>query len=113
MSLSKVFILVAVAGAVLLMNFKSFKASSMKSLQGLLPVIALVAAGLEAVMVFNLMKVSFLGSNAFLILGGALAVAGALIFKNVSGRMMTAGATLVTFVGALQVLGAFNVIPKL
>ena len=113
MSLGKVFVLVAVAGALLLMNFKAFKVNSMKSLQGLLPVIVLVAAALEAVMVFRLMNVSFLGSNAFLILGGALAVAGALILKGVSGRAMTAAATLVTFVGAIQLLGAFNIIPRI
>jgi hypothetical protein len=113
MSLTKVFVLVAVAGALLLMDFKSFKANSLKSLQGLMPVIVLVAAVLEAVMVFNLMKISFLGGNAFLILGGALAVGGALILKSVSGRTMTAAATLVTFVGALQLLGAFNIIPRI
>jgi len=113
MSIVKLFVLAALAGSVVLMNLKSFKVSSLKSLQGFLPVIALVAAVLETVIVFNFMKISFLGSNTFLILGGTLAVAGALIFKNVSGKLMTAAATLVIFIGALQALGAFGIIPRL
>jgi len=112
MGITKLFALIALAGSIVLLNVKSFKLDSLKSLQGILPFVAVVASALEIVIVFNLMNIPFLGSNAFLILGGALAVAGGLIFKNVSGKLMTASATLITFIGALQALSSFGIIPK-
>ena len=72
----------------------------------LFPVIALAASALEALLVFRVLSFSLGGLNLMLVLGGALVVAGVLIWTKTSGKIPVTAATTVALIGALQVLGA-------
>lgn len=72
----------------------------------LLPIIALAASGVEAVIAFNVIRLDLKGVPLALILGAALAASGALLFLRVSNKRLVAAATTVTLVGGLQVLAA-------
>jgi hypothetical protein len=85
-----------VASVVLLMQIKA----------RLFPAIALAASGLEALLVFRVLKFSLGSINLMLVLGGALVVAGVAVWMKTSSKMPVTAATTVAVVGAVQVLGA-------
>src|SRR5262245_32216417 len=97
MNLQNLLILLAVgASIVLLMQVKA----------RLFPVIALGASGLEALLAFRVVKFSAGGVNLFLVLGGALIVAGLAVWMKTNGKVPVTAATAVALVGAVQVVSA-------
>jgi hypothetical protein len=95
MSIGTVLVLVALAASILLV---------LQSQSRLFPVIAVVASGIEALFVFKLITVRVKGLDIWLVLGIAMVVAGTLCWLKSSGRNEVTAATVVTFVGAIQVL---------
>jgi hypothetical protein len=93
-------IVAVVASVILLLHFHN----------KLLPIIALVASGLEALVGFGVVHLSLSGVSLRLILGGALAVASALMFVRVSGKTAAASSTCGVLVGCLQVLVELRVL---
>jgi hypothetical protein len=72
----------------------------------LFAIIAVVASGLEALLHFHVVRFGVRGVPLDLVLGGALAVAGAILYTKVTAKTGIACATAVALVGAVQVLGA-------
>jgi hypothetical protein len=69
-----------------------------------LPAIALVASGLEALMALGYVRVGVAGVPLGLALGLALAIPGLLAWFRASGKTAIASASIVAFIGLLQVL---------
>lgn len=97
LNLAAVLVLAALAASVLLL---------LHSRARLLPAIAVAASGLEALLVLDLVRLELRGVPLALLLGLALAVSGALIYLRVGGKTQVAAATVVTLVGAAQVIAA-------
>ncbi len=100
MHLSTILTLCALAGSFVLLTQKVWQ---------VVAIIALVAAGLEAVLAFKVISFSARGLPLPLILGGALAVTGVLLLMKSSKRPAVVAATVVAFVGAIQVLTALRI----
>jgi hypothetical protein len=75
----------------------------------LFPVLALVASGLEALQVFNVISLSSGKFRIDLILAGLLLIAGVVCWAKEDGKVTVTAATVATLVGALQVLAAVNI----
>jgi hypothetical protein len=71
-----------------------------------LPIVALVASGLQALTLLKVVSLGGTGLPMGLILGGALAASGALLYLRVSSKPLVAAATVVAMVGAIEVLSA-------
>jgi hypothetical protein len=98
MNLPNVLIVAALASSLLLV---------FQLKQRLIPIVAAVASGLEAVLAFHILKFSLKGINLGLVLGGVLAVAGALIWATkATGKPHVTAATIIALVGAIQVFTA-------
>ena len=97
MTVATALILVVVAASLFLF---------MRASARLLPAIALAASGLEALLAFRIIQLGLKGVPLDLILGGALAGSGALLYLRVSNKAQVAAATVITLVGAMQVLTA-------
>lgn len=110
MSTIKLFAVIALVASILSMQFKSFKFTASKLRSEMFPIIAMIASALEVVLVFGLMKFSLGGINVMLVLGAALAIAGAVMFKGVSQKTQTAAATLLAFIGIIQVVEALKIV---
>ena len=87
-----------VASILLVMRFKS----------RLYPVVAAIVAGLEVALALGLVSFGIKGISLTLVLGAILLVAGVLCFLKASGKTSIASSTVVTFVGAIQVIGALG-----
>lgn len=72
------------------------------------PVIAVVAAGIEALMVFNLLQLSLSKFRIDVILPGVLLVAGALCWSKSSSKSTVTAATVVSLVAIIQLAGAIH-----
>jgi hypothetical protein len=72
----------------------------------LLPTVALVASGLQALMLLKVVSLGGTGLPVGLILGGALAASGVLLYLRISSKPLVAAATVVAMVGAIDVLSA-------
>ena len=72
----------------------------------LLPIVALAASGLQALTLLKVVSLGGTGLPLDLLLGGALAASGALLYLRVSGKPLIAAATVVALVGATEVLSA-------
>lgn len=70
----------------------------------LLPVIALVVSGFEALRALRVLHFGVAGLPLDLILGAVLVVCGAVVLLRTSHKPSVSAATVVTLVGALQVL---------
>ena len=68
------------------------------------PAVATVAAGLELLKGLGLLHLSVSGLSLSLVLGAALAVAGALCWAKLSGKLHVTAATVIMLVGVSQVL---------
>lgn len=77
----------------------------------LYPIIAVVITGIETLMLFNILHLSFslAGLGLFLILGVGLAIVGVLIYMKVGGKTTVSCATIVALVGILQALHALRI----
>jgi hypothetical protein len=72
------------------------------------PVIAVVAAGIEALMAFNLLQMSLSKFRIDVILPGVLLVAGALCWSKAAGKSTITAATVVSLVAIIQLAGAIH-----
>jgi hypothetical protein len=70
----------------------------------LFPIIAVAASGIEALLALHVVRFGVRGLNLSLLLGAALAVAGALIWNRTGGKTHVTAATVLMLVGAVQVL---------
>lgn len=71
-------------------------------------VLAVLASGLELALVQGWVTFGIKGVSLTLVLGAVLAVAGAILFSKASSKLQVASGTIVTLVGALQVLDAIG-----
>jgi hypothetical protein len=72
--------------------------------------VALVVAGLEALIAFDIVSVSVRGLSLGLVLAVVLLICGGLGWARSNGKPAVTAATLLTTVGALQVLFALRII---
>src|SRR5688572_15145175 len=72
--------------------------------------IAVVAAGVEALLAFKVISVNARGIPLGLLLAAALGVAGILCWMRAGSKTATSAATLIVMVGALQMLLAAKVL---
>src|SRR6185437_15397293 len=82
-------------------------ASVVLVLQGgdrLFPLIAMVASGIEALMAFGIVTMSIAKVGVHLVLPAALLVAAAVCWARSSTKTMISAATVVTLIGAMQLL---------
>lgn len=97
MTVATAIILVVVAASLFLF---------MRASARLVPAIALAVSALEALLAFRIIQLGLKGIPLDLVLGGVLAGCGALLYLRVSHKQQVAAATILTFVGAMQVLAA-------
>lgn len=69
---------------------------------------ALVASGLELLMAHGIVHLHVKGTSLTLVLGGVIAVAGALLYAKSSEKLAVTAATILTMVGAIQVLSVLH-----
>jgi hypothetical protein len=100
MNLATALALAALAGSVVLLLQTKRKR--------LVPIIAVAVSGFEVLMAFGL-RVSLGNFPTAAVLGGALCVVGVMLWLKVSGRTPVTAATVVAFVGALQLLAGLRV----
>jgi hypothetical protein len=74
----------------------------------LFPVIAAVAAGVEALMVFRILTLSVSTFRIDVVLPAALTIAGAVCWARSSGKSTIAASTVVLMVGLMQLLLALS-----
>jgi hypothetical protein len=74
----------------------------------LFPVIALVAAGVEALIAFKLIQLSSGKLRIDILMSAALLLAGCLCWGKSSTKSTITAATIVALVGAIQLLGAID-----
>ena len=89
-----------------LLIFVALGASLLLLLRGnarLWPVVATAASGIEAAYAFRLIDFVIKGVPLPLVLAGVLTAAGGLIWIGTSGKLQITAATLVAFVGVIQV----------
>ena len=72
----------------------------------LFPALALLASGLEALLVFRIVQFSIRGVDLWLVLGAVLVVAAAIVWARNDNKLGVTAATAVALVGAMQVMGA-------
>jgi hypothetical protein len=72
--------------------------------QRTIPTIALVAAGVELLLLFRVVSLKVSGMPLTLVLGGALLVAGGIAWSRADAKMPVTCASIITLVGAVQVL---------
>src|SRR5438270_9771219 len=75
----------------------------------LFPLIALVVAGVEALMALHVLNFHIRNVPLDLIFGGALVVSGAAVYVRSSAKSMVAAATVIALVGALQILTGLHI----
>jgi hypothetical protein len=72
--------------------------------------VAVIASGLEALLVFGLMSLSVAKFRVDVILPALLAIAGVISWARASTKHVITAATLVSCVGVLQLLGALGIV---
>jgi len=72
------------------------------------PVVACVAAGVEALMVFGLLTMSLSKFRIDVILPGVLLLAGALCWSKASSKSTITAASVVSLVAMIQLAGAIH-----
>ncbi len=94
MSLATALVLTALVASIVLV---------LQSHPRLFSVIAVVAAGIETLFIFKIVTFRVKGFDMWLVLGAALLVAGIVCWIKNGVRSTVTAATLVAFVGAIQV----------
>ena len=93
-------VVVAVVSAVLLLLQKS---------ERVWPIVAVIAAGIEALLVFNLMSLSLAKFRIDVILPALLVLSGAICWHKASTKHTITASAFVTLIGTLQLLSALRV----
>jgi len=75
-----------------------------------IPLVAVIASGVEALLVFGVMSLSLAKFRIDVILPALLVLAGAISWARASGKHAITAGALVTFVGALQLAGALRLL---
>ena|SRR5688572_4607975 len=99
MSVPTLMVLAALAASLLLVVQASTR---------LFPAIALAAAGLEALLAFDVVSFSVKGLNVLLVLAVMLAVAGGATWFQSESKPTVTAATVVTLIGAIQLAAALK-----
>jgi hypothetical protein len=99
MSMHLILACVAVVGALILIQHRPLT----------FPIIALVVAGIEALMAFHIVNLRVSGVPLDLVFGGALVVCGAAVYGRAASKSIVAAATAVFIVGALQLLSGLHI----
>jgi hypothetical protein len=94
-------VVVALASSVVLLLEKSERTISL---------VAVIAAGVEALLAFGLMSLSLSKFRIDVILPGVLVVTGVILWMRSSPKTAVTAATLVTVVGGLQLAGALHLL---
>lgn len=76
----------------------------------MLAIIAVCVSGLEVALAFGVITFGISGFSVPLILGAVLAIVGALMFARNEAKTQVAAATVLAAVGAIQALGALNLL---
>jgi hypothetical protein len=76
----------------------------------LFPVLAVVASGIELLLVMGLMSLSLAKFRIDVILPAILVLAGVMCWMKVSTKGTITAATIVALVGAIQLLGALHIL---
>lgn len=100
MSLATILSISALVGAVILVMQNAWR---------LVAFLAIAVAGVEVLMAFKVLSLNLRGLPIPLILGASLAVLGVLLVTKVTRRVAVAAATVVAFVGVIQVLTALKI----
>jgi hypothetical protein len=95
MSIPSLLVLAAVASSVVAVAL---------SAQRLVPVVAVAAAGLEALLRFGVVHLDVAHVPIGLVLGVVVALTGAVMWVRATGKALVTAATVVTLVGAVQLL---------
>jgi hypothetical protein len=74
------------------------------------PIIAAVACGIEALMLFKVLELSSGKFRIDVILPALIAIAGGVSWARASAKSTATAATLVTTVGAIQLLSAIHIL---
>ena len=99
MQMHTVLILVALASSVVLVMQKGDR---------LFPLMALVAAGMEALLAFGIVSLSIASFRIDVILPALLVLAGIVCWSRSSAKGTTTASTLITLIGAMQLLLALR-----
>lgn len=94
-------IVVALVSSVVLLLEKSERTISL---------VAVIAAGVEALLAFGLMSLSVAKFRIDVVLPALLLIAGAIAWARSSGKHAITAGTLVTLVGALQLAAALHLL---
>ncbi len=97
MAVSTLLVLAAVAASLL---------AVLTAAQRIVPIIALVASGLEAVLRLGLISLHVTHVPIGLALAAALAVAGAILWMRAITKPLSTAATVILLVGAVQLVSA-------
>ena len=100
MGLATVLAVVALIGSIMLLQMG----------HRIYPSIAVLASGLEVAIAFRLITVQIHGVSLVLVLGAALAIAGGSSWVNAQKKSLVAAASIVTFIGAIQVLRTLRIV---
>ena len=95
MSIQTALILVALASSLVLVMQKS---------ERLFPMIALVAAGMEALLAFGLVSLSVASFRIDVILPALLVIAGIVCWSRSTAKGTTTASTLISLIGLMQLL---------
>ena len=99
MTIEKLMVLLALAGSIVLVTQASAR---------LFPIIALVASGLEALLMFRIVTFSVSGVSIFLILAIALLIGGGVSWVQTESKHTVTAATVVVLIGAIQLAAALH-----
>src|SRR5688572_6237759 len=99
MTIDKLMVLLALAGSIVLVTQASAR---------LFPIIALVASGLEALLMFRIVTFSVSGVNIFLVLAIGLLIGGGVSWVQTESKHTVTAATVVVLIGAIQLAAALH-----
>lgn len=99
MNVATLMVLAAVAASLVLVAQASAR---------LFPVLALVASGIEALLVFKIVSFSVSGINVWVVLAVALLVSGGVSWVQTESKPTVSAATTVALIGAIQLAFALH-----
>lgn len=101
---------VNVATALVLTGLVSSIVLLLQKTERTVPVVAVLASGIEALLAFGLMSLSLAKFRVDVILPAVLAVCGVIAWARASTKHTITASTLVAAVGAIQLLGALRLL---
>ena len=99
MTIDKLMVLLALAASLVLVTQASAR---------LFPIIAVVAAALETLLMFRIVTFSVSGVNVFLVLAIGLVIGGGVSWAQTDSKNTVTAATTVVLIGAIQLAAALH-----